>query len=54
MFPRAKANFSSVPWWNELSECGQTGLSIKPKMGDALLFWSMKPDATLDPLTLHR
>ncbi|RZB60731.1 putative prolyl 4-hydroxylase 10 isoform C, partial [Glycine soja] len=54
VFPIANANFSSVPWWNELSECGQTGLSIKPKMGDALLFWSMKPDATLDPLTLHR
>ncbi|KAL5122541.1 putative prolyl 4-hydroxylase 10 [Glycine soja] len=53
MFPRAKANFSSVPWWNELSNCGKMGLSIKPKMGDALLFWSMKPNATLDALTLH-
>ncbi|RDX67484.1 putative prolyl 4-hydroxylase 10, partial [Mucuna pruriens] len=53
VFPEAKGNFSSVPWWNELSECGKEGLSIKPKMGDALLFWSMKPDATLDPLSLH-
>ncbi|KAK1553558.1 hypothetical protein Q3G72_000403 [Acer saccharum] len=52
-FPAAKANFSSVPWWNELSECGKEGLSIKPKMGDALLFWSMRPDATLDPSSLH-
>ncbi|XP_054823345.1 probable prolyl 4-hydroxylase 10 [Prosopis cineraria] len=53
VFPAAKSNFSSVPWWNDLSECGKKGLSIKPKMGDALLFWSMKPDATLDPSSLH-
>ncbi|XP_027347974.1 probable prolyl 4-hydroxylase 10 [Abrus precatorius] len=53
VFPAAKGNFSSVPWWNELSDCGKEGLSIKPKMGDALLFWSMKPDATSDPSSLH-
>ncbi|KAL6317300.1 hypothetical protein AAG906_030053 [Vitis piasezkii] len=53
VFPAARANFSSVPWWNELSECGKKGLSVKPKMGDALLFWSMRPDATLDPSSLH-
>ncbi|KAF9621728.1 hypothetical protein IFM89_027582 [Coptis chinensis] len=53
VFPAAKGNFSSVPWWNELSECGKKGLSVKPKMGDALLFWSMWPDATLDPSSLH-
>ncbi|KAG2694111.1 hypothetical protein I3843_08G121300 [Carya illinoinensis] len=53
VFPAAKGNFSSVPWWDELSDCGKKGLSVKPKMGDALLFWSMKPDATLDPSSLH-
>lgn len=53
VFPSAKGNFSAVPWWNELSECGKGGISIKPKMGDALLFWSMTPDATLDPSSLH-
>ncbi|CAN4083485.1 unnamed protein product [Withania somnifera] len=53
VFPAAKGNYSAVPWWNELSECGKDGLSVKPKMGDALLFWSMKPDATLDPSSLH-
>lgn len=26
---------------------------MKTKMGDALLFWSMTPDATLDPSSLH-
>jgi prolyl 4-hydroxylase len=53
VFPAANQNFSSVPWWDELSECGKGGLSVKPKMGDVLLFWSMRPDATLDPSSLH-
>ncbi|AES95207.1 putative procollagen-proline dioxygenase [Medicago truncatula] len=53
VFPAAKGNFSNVPWYNELSDCGKKGLSIKPKRGDALLFWSMKPDATLDASSLH-
>ncbi|XP_010266900.1 PREDICTED: probable prolyl 4-hydroxylase 3 [Nelumbo nucifera] len=53
IFPSTNTNFSSVPWYNELSECGKKGLSVKPKMGDALLFWSMRPDATLDPSSLH-
>ncbi|KAK3008520.1 hypothetical protein RJ639_013228 [Escallonia herrerae] len=48
VFPAAKANVSS-----SLSECAKKGLSVKPKMGDALLFWSMRPDATLDPSSLH-
>ncbi|XP_068323399.1 probable prolyl 4-hydroxylase 3 [Pyrus communis] len=53
VFPAGKGSISSVPWWNELSECGKQGLAVKPKMGDALLFWSMTPDATLDPSSLH-
>ncbi|KAI7738355.1 hypothetical protein M8C21_008418 [Ambrosia artemisiifolia] len=53
VFPSAKGNISAVPWWDELSECGKKGLSVKPKMGDALLFWSMTPDATTDPSSLH-
>ncbi|CAL9752165.1 unnamed protein product [Musa acuminata subsp. burmannicoides] len=53
VFPSAKVFSSSLPWYTELSECGKKGLSIKPKMGDALLFWSMRPDATLDPSSLH-
>ncbi|XP_052203547.1 probable prolyl 4-hydroxylase 3 [Diospyros lotus] len=53
IFPAAKGNISAVPWWYELSECGKRGLAVKPKMGDALLFWSMRPDATLDPSSLH-
>lgn len=53
IFPDAKGNSSSLPWYDELSECGKRGVAVKPKMGDALLFWSMKPDASLDPLSLH-
>ncbi|KAG9136956.1 hypothetical protein Leryth_013805 [Lithospermum erythrorhizon] len=53
VFPDAKGNFSSLPYWDQLSECGKGGFSIKPKMGDALLFWSMRPDASLDPSSLH-
>ncbi|OAY76723.1 putative prolyl 4-hydroxylase 3 [Ananas comosus] len=53
VFPSAKTNSSSLPYYNELSECAKKGLSVKPKMGDALLFWSMRPDATLDPSSLH-
>ncbi|CAN1226418.1 Probable prolyl 4-hydroxylase 10 [Linum perenne] len=41
VFPNAKGNYR------------QKGLSVKPKMGDALLFWSMNPDASLDPSSLH-
>lgn len=53
VFPSFDVNSSSVPWWDELSECGRSGLSVRPRMGDALLFWSMTPDATVDPLSLH-
>ncbi|CAH8274195.1 unnamed protein product [Arabidopsis lyrata] len=53
VFPAAKGNISDVPWWDELSQCGKEGLSVLPKKRDALLFWSMKPDASLDPSSLH-
>lgn len=53
VFPAAKRNFSSLPYWNDLSECAKQGLAVTPKRGDALLFWSMRPDATLDPSSLH-
>ncbi|KAJ0251054.1 prolyl 4-hydroxylase 8 [Hirschfeldia incana] len=53
VFPAAKGNISDVPWWNELSQCGKEGLSVLPKKRDALLFWSARPDATLDPSSLH-
>ncbi|KAG6435311.1 hypothetical protein SASPL_100181 [Salvia splendens] len=51
VFPEAKGNISSVA--DGMSECAKKGISVKPKMGDALLFWSMHPDATLDPSSVQ-
>ncbi|CAN6910994.1 unnamed protein product [Brassica oleracea] len=42
----------TIPWWNELSQCGKEGLSVLPLMRGALLFWSMKPHGSLDPSNL--
>ncbi|PNW83828.1 hypothetical protein CHLRE_04g217931v5 [Chlamydomonas reinhardtii] len=35
------------------SECAQGHVAFRPKKGDALMFWSIKPDGTHDPLSLH-
>ncbi|PKI45625.1 probable prolyl 4-hydroxylase 3 [Punica granatum] len=48
--PNAKANFSDVPWC-ELPECGNKGLA--PKMGNAVLFWTVKPDGSVDPASVQ-
>ncbi|EFJ34981.1 hypothetical protein SELMODRAFT_82355, partial [Selaginella moellendorffii] len=53
VFPKSAKNSSSLPWHNQLSECGRRGVSVRPKRGDALLFWSMSPDAQLDHSSLH-
>jgi hypothetical protein len=53
VFPASQVNSSLVVDWDELTECAKAGLSVRPHMGDALLFWSMKPDATLDASSLH-
>jgi len=45
--------FSSVPWRNVLAKFHRKGLSVKPKMGDALMFWSIRLDGTLDKSSLH-
>lgn len=52
VFPLSKAD-SSRAGWASLSSCGKSGVSVKPKRGDALLFWSMSPNATLDSKSLH-
>ncbi|KAJ1695594.1 hypothetical protein LUZ63_012292 [Rhynchospora breviuscula] len=36
-----------------LSECAQRGIAVKPRKGDALLFFNLLPDATTDPKSLH-
>ncbi|EFJ47859.1 hypothetical protein VOLCADRAFT_60971, partial [Volvox carteri f. nagariensis] len=35
------------------SECAQGHVAFRPKKGDALMFWSIKPDGTHDPLSMH-
>ena len=35
------------------STCAQRGVAYKPRKGDALLFYSLKPNGELDPLSLH-
>ena len=35
------------------SECAMKGLALKPRKGDAVLFWSIRPDGTFDPASLH-
>eukprot|EP00271_Cylindrocystis_brebissonii_P014476 TRINITY_DN35827_c0_g1_i1.p1 TRINITY_DN35827_c0_g1~~TRINITY_DN35827_c0_g1_i1.p1 ORF type:complete len:278 (-),score=42.73 TRINITY_DN35827_c0_g1_i1:390-1223(-) len=52
VFPAADANVNQ-PGYDELSKCGKAGVGFRPKRGDAILFWSMKPDATLDQKSLH-
>lgn len=36
-----------------LSECARRGLAFRPRKGSALLFFSLKPDGTMDPFSLH-
>ncbi|XP_010912106.1 probable prolyl 4-hydroxylase 4 [Elaeis guineensis] len=38
---------------DDLSECGRQGIAVKPRRGDALLFFSLHPDATTDENSLH-
>ncbi|KAL5712739.1 procollagen-proline 4-dioxygenase [Ranunculus cassubicifolius] len=38
---------------DDLSECAKAGVAVKPRRGDALLFFSLIPGATPDPLSLH-
>lgn len=37
----------------DLSECGKKGVAVKPRRGDALLFFSLHPNAIPDTLSLH-
>lgn len=37
----------------EWSACGKRGLAVKPRKGDALLFYSLRPDGSPDPSSTH-
>eukprot|EP00246_Nothoceros_aenigmaticus_P000755 TRINITY_DN10982_c0_g2_i1.p1 TRINITY_DN10982_c0_g2~~TRINITY_DN10982_c0_g2_i1.p1 ORF type:complete len:297 (+),score=31.27 TRINITY_DN10982_c0_g2_i1:547-1437(+) len=51
VFPASKTNNTIEGY--EMSECAHKGLAVRPTKGDALLFWSMTPEAQLDPTSLH-
>lgn len=54
MFPAAREGVDvNRPGFDQLSECGKRGPSVKPKKGDALLFWSLTPEAKPDSRSLH-
>merc|ERR1712013_16698 len=36
----------------QISDCGD-GLKVQPRKGAVILFYSMKPDGSVDPLSLH-
>lgn len=52
VFPASDAD-TSKPDFGEYSECGKGGAAVRPRRGDALLFWSLHPDASLDDKALH-
>lgn len=35
------------------SQCAMEGLAVKPRKGDAVLFWSLRTDGTLDQGSIH-
>ncbi|KAJ7980181.1 Prolyl 4-hydroxylase subunit alpha-like protein [Quillaja saponaria] len=47
--PRHRASETS----DDLSECAKKGVAVKPRKGDALLFFSLHPNAIPDTSSLH-
>ncbi|XAR51792.1 Procollagen-proline dioxygenase [Bertholletia excelsa] len=52
VFPDSEAKYNQ-PKDDSWSDCARTGFAVKPSKGDALLFFSLHPNATTDPLSLH-
>ncbi|GLU01986.1 hypothetical protein SLE2022_192600 [Rubroshorea leprosula] len=52
VFPNSEEKFTQQKddTW---SECAKKGHAVKPRKGDALLFFSLHPDATTDNYSLH-
>lgn len=49
VFPNADRKVSGPGW----SDCARKGFAVHPRKGDAVLFFSLKPDGTEDPSSLH-
>ncbi|XP_062106734.1 probable prolyl 4-hydroxylase 7 [Humulus lupulus] len=52
IFPNSEGKLTQ-PKDDSLSECAKNGYAVKPYKGDALLFFSLHPDSTTDPSSLH-
>ncbi|KAI3462967.1 hypothetical protein Pfo_019630 [Paulownia fortunei] len=52
VFPVSEAK-DRQPKGDDWSDCAKKGYAVKPRKGDALLFFSLHPDATTDPSSLH-
>merc|ERR1719146_444904 len=51
IFPNGKTPADHNP--DDWSECAKGKLGVKPKRGDAMLFYSLTPDGRKDPTSLH-
>jgi prolyl 4-hydroxylase len=49
VFPWSEPKVTGPQW----SECAKEGLAVKPVRGDAVMFFSLNPDGTEDPTSLH-
>ncbi|XP_042496529.1 probable prolyl 4-hydroxylase 7 [Macadamia integrifolia] len=52
VLPNSEAKMAQ-PKDDSWSDCAKNGYAVKPKKGDALLFFNLHPDATTDPSSLH-
>ncbi|KAL7140901.1 hypothetical protein ABFS83_08G018400 [Erythranthe nasuta] len=52
VFPNSEMK-DKQPKGENWSDCAKEGYAVKPRKGDALLFFSLHPDATTDPSSLH-
>ncbi|KAK3271236.1 hypothetical protein CYMTET_20403 [Cymbomonas tetramitiformis] len=50
VFPQGKPITPQTGSW---SPCAQQGVAVKPKRGDAMVFWSLKTDGNTDNKSLH-
>nr|XP_043640261.1 probable prolyl 4-hydroxylase 7 [Erigeron canadensis] len=53
VFPESEIKKSQPKANEDWSECAKKGYAVKPRKGDALLFFSLHPNATTDALSLH-
>ncbi|MBA0858325.1 hypothetical protein Goshw_024206 [Gossypium schwendimanii] len=52
VFPNSEGKLTQ-PKDDSWSDCAKTGYAVKPRKGDALLFFNLHPDTTTDPKSLH-